>query len=175
MHPSVKTLFWTAIVLLVYGYLCRVIHLYFFWESKMIGWVLLFVALIFFLIDKQRRDKRAGKKTLGYKIGIGVCLFIFFGGGIVWLLVPYSDAYQAGKKLVMQNPDITRQVGEIRTVILVPYGEEFEMSSADRGETAGNAEFQLLVHGTRKNADINLSLRKTFKTEWTLVAYSIDD
>ena len=51
----------TAIIL-VYGYLCRILNLYFFWESKAIGWTLLAVTLILLLIQRINWKKTVDRK-----------------------------------------------------------------------------------------------------------------
>lgn len=175
MSRALKIFFASAIFLILYGYGCRVFHFYFFWESEMIGWVLLFTAVLFFLIGRQRRDKRSGKKTVGYKIGIGVMGFILIGGSVAYIFMPFTDAFKAAKVLVTKNPDVNRRIGEVRSVILVPYSYYIHMESTERGDSQGEAEFSLLVHGTMGIADIDVCLNKDWKTDWVLSVCSVGD
>ena len=63
-----KVLVKLTIVFLFYGYLCRTVGLYFFWESKTIGWTLLLITIVSILIQRIKAKKAANKKKLSEKI-----------------------------------------------------------------------------------------------------------
>ena len=56
-----------TIALLTYGYLCRILNLFFFWESKTLGWILLFVSAILILNQRIKENKIKGKWNRGQK------------------------------------------------------------------------------------------------------------
>lgn len=65
----------------MYGYLCRLIGLYFFWESKTLGWVLFWLTVVFILRDRINGKELQNKKTIVEKIGIGLSIFCHFNKG----------------------------------------------------------------------------------------------
>ena len=71
-----KGLLLISLAVIIYGYFCRGIGLYFLWESKSIGWVLLFLGVINFLLERVRLKQRKKEKVTLERIGIGVVLFI---------------------------------------------------------------------------------------------------
>jgi hypothetical protein len=163
----------TAIALIAYGYVCRLARLYFFWESRMIGWSLFFIAFLLLLIHMQSRNIQNGKLPTGYKIGIGATIFVLAGFTVAYILLPYSDACKAAKSLIGKNPEISRRIGGVRSMILVPYGYGVSMSTTDRGDSEGEAEFSFLLHGNEKDADLEISVAKEWKTDWTILEYSL--
>ena len=61
-----KTILSIGLIFLIYGYLCRLLKVDFFWDSKMIGWIVLFIALLSYWIDLRRtRIQRGQKNNLG--------------------------------------------------------------------------------------------------------------
>ena len=54
MSTSTKVLFIIAFLLLIYGYLCRLLNIYFFWDSKRFGWIMLATGLMGFFIDLKK-------------------------------------------------------------------------------------------------------------------------
>jgi len=60
MSTSIKVLFIIGTLLLIYGYLCRLVHINFFWDSKHFGWIMVVASLLGFLIDlkKALTDKK---------------------------------------------------------------------------------------------------------------------
>lgn len=57
LNKFTKTLLITGIVLILYGNISRIIDIYFFWESKSIGWNILFIGIIGLLLSLIKQKK----------------------------------------------------------------------------------------------------------------------
>ena len=162
-----KALVSLTIVFLIYGYLCRIVGLYFFWESKTIGWTLLFVTIISILIQRIKTKRLVNKKTLSEKIFIGITVFILLVKSIIFIVIPQTDAYKSAKQFLMTDITIADEVGEVHDIFLVPVGG-MAMSSSSAGQT-GQADLNFIIKGKNKFKDINLQLTKELETNWTII------
>jgi hypothetical protein len=156
-----------TIFTLLYGYLCRLFNLYFFWESKAIGWTLLFITLIFLLRQRINWKKTMDRKTVSEKIGIGVLVFILLIQAIVFFVMPKTNAYMSAKNFIKTDKTIFDEVGEVTGLTLLPTGG-MSVSSSAKGEQ-GQAEFNFIVKGTKKFKDYNVQVAKDFDTEWRVI------
>jgi hypothetical protein len=154
-------------IILVYGYLCRLLNLYFFWESKAIGWTLLFITLIFLLRQRIRWKKSIERKTISEKIGIGILIFILLIQTILFITIPQTNAYKSAKEFIKSHNLITDEVGEVKGITLLPFGG-ISVSSSSQGEQ-GHADLNFIVKGTKKYKDLKLQVVKDFNTEWTVI------
>lgn len=57
-----RTVLIAAVVLIGYGYLCRNMRIWFFWESLPVGWELLLVGIILVLLNAIRIRKQQGPR-----------------------------------------------------------------------------------------------------------------
>lgn len=156
-----------TIAFLIYGYLCRIIGFDFFWESKTIGWTLLFATIISILIQRIKTKRFANKKALSEKIFIGLTVFILVIQSIIFIVTPQTDAYKFAKQFLMTDKAISNELGEVYAIFLVPVGG-MAMSSSSAGQT-GQADLNFVVKGKNKFKDINLQLTKEFDTNWTII------
>jgi hypothetical protein len=94
MSTSTKVIFIIAFILLIYGYLCRFLNIYFFWDSKHFGWIMMATSLMGFFIDLKKILEVQKKSSFLPKLFIGVIIIAFgiAGGGI--LLLNSSKTYQ---------------------------------------------------------------------------------
>jgi len=152
--------------ILLYGYLCRLLGLYFFWESKTIGWVLFWVVIIFILRDRIKNKKLHNKKTLLEKIGIGFSIFVIFLKGVLFFEIPQMSAYHSAVNFIRTSPAIRNNVGTVNSIFLVPLGG-FSMTTDSQGN-AGQADLHFIVKGSKKYADLNLLMNKDFDTDWQI-------
>jgi len=162
-----KALVGLTIALLIYGYLCRIIGFYFFWESKTIGWALLFITTISILTQRIKTKKIANKKTISEKIFIGIIVFILLIQSILFVVTPQTDAYKSAKQFLMTDKVIANEVGEVTDIFLVPVGG-MSMSSSSAGQT-GQADLNFVVKGKSKFKDINVQLTKELDANWTII------
>lgn len=151
---------------LFYGYLCRVAGINFFWESKTIGWVLFWFAIIFIVRDRIKYQKLQNKKTLFEKIIIGVSVFIIVIKSILFFAIPQTSAFDSAVHYIKTSPEIQRKTGTVNSVFLVPLGG-FSVSTGSQG-TAGQADLHFIVKGSAKYIDLNLLLNKDFSTDWQI-------
>jgi hypothetical protein len=149
---------------LLYGYLCRLLGIYFFWESKTIGWVLFCASVIFILRDRIKQKKQLQKKTLPEKIGIGLFVFIIIMKGVLFFATPKTSAYAAAINFIKTDPRIQNSTGRVESVFLVPMGG-ISMTTNAQG-TAGSADLNFIVKGSEKYMDLNLLVNKDFDTDW---------
>ncbi len=146
---------------MLYGYLCRLLNIYFFWESKTIGWTLFWVVIIFMLRDSLKK-----KKAVPEKIGIGICIFILLLRGVMFFVIPQTEVYTEAEKFIRRDGEITQKTGEVKSIMLIPYGG-IGMTTGRNG-SAGEADLHFIVKGGKKFIDLHLYMSKTFETEWKI-------
>ncbi len=155
-----------TIAFLSYGYLCRLFGLYFFWESKTIGWILFWIAVIFILRDRIKLKKLQNKKTLFEKIGIGFSIFVIIIKCVLFFATQQTSAYDSAVSFIKTNPSIQNNVGTVNSVFLVPFGG-MSMTTNSQG-LAGQADLHFIVKGSKKYIDLNLLMNKEFETDWQI-------
>jgi hypothetical protein len=153
-----------AILVTFYGYLCRIIGIYFFWESISVGWTLILISLILLLYDRIRIKKLQNKKKLIEKIGIGIILFVLIIRFVFLIVIPKTDAFNAAKQFISASEQIAREIGSIKGFGVIPSGN-ISVSTSEEGEI-GNAEINLTVKGARKYKDFTVYLEKNPLSEW---------
>ncbi|MGG9964670.1 hypothetical protein [Ferruginibacter sp. SUN106] len=161
-----RKLILATLAFLFYGYLCRLAGLYFFWESKTIGWVLFWFAIIFILRDRIREKRLQKKKVLIEKIGIGLSVFIIITKSILFFAIQQTTAFDKAVNFIKTNPAIKSKTGTVNGVFLVPFGGISMMTNAEG--TAGQADLHFIVKGSEKYIDLNLLLNKDFSTDWQI-------
>ena len=94
MSTSTRVIFIIAFLLLIYGYLCRLLNIYFFWDSKPFGWIMLATGLIGFFIDLKKILEAQKKSSFlpQFFIVIIIVALGITGGGI--LLLNSAKSYQ---------------------------------------------------------------------------------
>jgi len=156
MNKYTKPLFFTGLVLLVYGFLCRAMNIYFFWDSQVLGYIILLVSLLAFLIGQYKKRKAVGKKTLWTKIAIG-----FLGFGLVLLpivitILRSSNAYRVATEYIRADKQLADEIGSVTGFGLIPSGS-VSITSAN-GVQSGEALFNLIVKGEKKFKDVRIRL-----------------
>ena len=162
-----KVLAITATVFILYGNLCRLLGIYFFWESLTVGWLIAAVALLLFLIDMTRIRKQAGKKTVWVKIGIVISCLILAVKMIFLFVVPHADAYAAAKEYFQTDQAIRAELGEVKGFALRQTGS-ISISHSRSGET-GEADLTITVKGSKEFKDYSVFLIKGYTTPWKVI------
>jgi hypothetical protein len=158
-----------ALVLLLYGYLCRAVGINFFWESKSLGWSILLIGLIGLLSDRIKVKAEHDQKTLLEKIGIGLLVFVLLIESILMAVIPFSNAYEAAKRHVKNNEALQTELGPIHGFGIIPTGA-ISKSSGSSGEY-GNAEINLTIKGEKKFRDVVVFVVKTADSpDWKVVS-----
>ncbi len=153
-----KVLLAAGSLLIFYGYLCRSMQLYFFWESRAIGWNFFCMSLIMVLTDFIRVKSVLQKRTLPEKIGIGIISFILLVQAIFLVVIPFTDAYATASAYLPESPELCEEVGDISSFSLMPAGGIQE--TTDSSGQYGNAAISLIVKGEKKYADITIFVAK---------------
>lgn len=167
LSPLNKILVRATLALLVYGYLCR-LGLYFFWESKTIGWVLFFITTIGIAQQLLRQKKAAGKNTTSEKIFTGIAVFILLIKMLLFFAFPQTNAYKAARQYLQTDAATANELGTVYDVFLMPVGG-MAVSSGPGGQSGG-AELNFIVKGSHKYKDVSLQLVKENNTEWTIIS-----
>ena len=129
------------LIIFIYGFLCRILNLYFFWESKNI---LIFTLLTFViaLAIKELYYKRTLVRLLT------VILFLFF------LFLTIKDYYiderivTTVKYYVLNNKEIQDEVGNIKEITMIQ-----QVRPRD-----GDFQIEMIVKGNKKYKDITTIL-----------------
>ncbi len=158
LNKFTKTVLIAGLTLILYGYLCRIIGLYFFWESKSIGWTLLFIGVISFLSNRVKIKTTEKKKTLLEKIGIGLIIFILLIQTILIAVIPFTDAYSVAKNYLINDATLKNEIGDINNFGLIPTGG-IQKTTDSSGEY-GSATINLTVKGDKKFKDITIYVVK---------------
>lgn len=162
-----KTLLFSGLLFIIYGYLCRAVGLYFFWESKSVGWTLLLIGIISFLADRIKIKKTEKRKHLVEQIIIGFICFIFLIQTILLTVIPFSDAFTVAKTYLQNNDDIKNEVGNVTGFGLIPTGG-IQKSTDSQGES-GNAAITLTVKGDKKFKDLIIYVvKRPDTTAWVV-------
>lgn len=162
-----KTFLAIGLIFLIYGYLSRLVGLYFFWESKSIGWAIIFIGLIGLLLDRIKIKKEKEKKSIIEKIGIGVIAFILLIQTILIAVIPFTGAYSVAKEYIKNNEQLTEEIGTVEGFGLMPTGGI--QKTTDSQGTYGSATISLTVKGEQKYKDVTVYVVKyADQPEWTV-------
>jgi energy-coupling factor transporter transmembrane protein EcfT len=164
LKKHTKLLLTLGMLLIVYGYICRLLNLYIFWESRFIGWDVLFVGIIALLYSRIKQQKKEGKKVLLERIGVGVITFVLLIQTILFIVLPRIDAFASAERYIMNSKELSTELGEIKGVFAVPLG------SIESSQGSGSAELNLIVKGQKKFKDIAVYLEKNAdSTDWKIM------
>mgnify|MGYP000294038924 CR=1 FL=1 len=162
-----KTFLAVGLIFVIYGYLSRLVGLYFFWESKSIGWAIIFIGLIGLLLDRIKIKKEKEKKSILEKIGIGVIAFILLIQTILIAVIPFTDAYSVAKEYIKNNEQLTDEIGTVNGFGLIPTGGI--QKTTDSQGTYGSATINLTIKGKKKYKDVTVYVVKyADQPEWTV-------
>ena len=163
MSTSTKVIFIIAFLLLIYGYLCRFLNIYFFWDSKHFGWIMLATGLTGFFIDLKKILEAQKKSSFLPRFFIGVIIIAFgiAGGGI--LLLNSSKAYQDAIENIKTDEVIKSEMGTIRGIGLFPSGAGF-LDFAYKVNREPST-FVITVRGSKIIKDIEITLYKSLPME----------
>ena len=156
MSTSTKVIFIIAFLLLIYGYLCRFLNIYFFWDSKHFGWIMLATGLLGFFIDLKKILEAQKKNSFLAQFFIGVIVIAFgiAGGGI--LLLKSSKVYQDEIENIRINEPLKSEIGNFKGIGLFPSGRGFLDFSFN--VNPGPYTFVITVRGSSAIKDMEITL-----------------
>lgn len=156
----------TAFSFIIYGYLSRIIDLYFFWESKPLGWIIFSCAIISIAFDRIKINKVERRNSILEKIMIGGVLFILFIQALLYISLIKADSYKAAEHFILNDKSIKEKVGSVKSILLIPVGGASGSSSSEGNE--GMADYNFIVKGENKYMDLNLIMSKSLDTDWKI-------
>ncbi|HEY5771807.1 MAG TPA: hypothetical protein VIS75_04230 [Chitinophagaceae bacterium] len=163
MSTSTKVIFIIAFLLLIYGYLCRMLNIYFFWDSKHFGWIMLTTGIMGFFIDLKKILEAQKKNTFLPRLFIGVIIVAFgiAGGGI--LLLNNSKTYQDAIENIKTDRVIKSEIGDIRGIGLFPSGTGFLDFAFN--VNSGPSTFIITVRGSLLIKDVEITLYRSLPVQ----------
>jgi hypothetical protein len=163
MSTSTKVIFIIAFLLLIYGYLCRLLNIYFFWDSKHFGWIMLATGLLGFFIDLKKILEAQKKSSFLPQLFIGVIIVAFgiAGGGI--LLLNSSKTYQDAIENIKTDEVIKSELGDIKGIGLFPSGTGFLDFAYN--VNPGPSTFIITVRGSKTIKDMEITLYKNLPVQ----------
>lgn len=164
-YPA-RLLILTGVLLVVYGYLCRFLKIYFFWESRSIGWALVFIGLAVSLIVRIKNNKPLRRRSIPEKIGIGIIAFILLAQVLLLLIFPNTDAYKQAITFLLKNESLRNEIGIIKGYSLVPLGQ-ITLTEA-KEEKMGSATLNFILKGEKKYRQVKVYLEKEAGTKWEI-------
>jgi len=154
-----KIILVTGVVLVIYGYLCREINLYLFWDSKSIGWFVLAFGSLFYLFELNKSRRNQGRKRFWIKAGIFVIILgLILSGYLIYDFIN-SRPYQVGIEYAKHSSQLQEEIGKISGFGLVPTGS-METVSVNGSQTE-KAIFFITAKGDRKFKDVKITLVKS--------------
>jgi len=168
VDTKIKVIFGVAICLIVFGYLIRMVDLYFFWESKPIGFTLLLISLAIILRKDIITRKNKKLKNIWSHIGFWLISFTVFVKILMLATMPNTDAYEAAKVYLKNNSDLRTEIGEVTGHTILPSGSI--QTTTDSNGTYGSAAISLIIKGENKFIERTIYLNKSPDEDWAVVA-----
>lgn len=166
-----KAILATGSVFLIYGYACRLLNLYFFWESKSIGWAIILIGIINLLRNRIKQKKSSKKKSLVEKIGMGVLIFGLVVKSMLFIIIPNTDAYHLAQDYIKSDQDLIKELGEIESFSLLPSGGI--QKTTDSNGTYGSAQIELIVKGSKTYKEVIVFVfKEANKPNWEVQGFN---
>ncbi len=154
-----------GLAFIIYGYLCRFIGIYFFWESKSVGWAILLIGMIGFLSDRIILRRIEKKNTVLEKIGVGFIIFILFVQTILVSIISFTDVYTIAKKHLTNEQILKTEIGNVTGFGLIPTGGV--QKTIDSNGEYGSETIDFTVKGNKKFKDVTVYVVKyADRSDW---------
>lgn len=156
-----------AIIMFIYGILCRIIPIYFFWESLYLSGIVFLIAIFFVLNAETRKIKTQSKSNSVLLIGK---VFIFLSIGmlsLINLIFNNSDAFATIENHLKKDTELINEIGKINSIIALPIGSI--NSKMDNRGKSGNATLSVLIKGRKKYKEMSFSAQKDIDTDWRII------
>lgn len=164
MGKSTMVLFLFGILLLIYGYLCRLLSIYFFWDSKHFGWILIGIGLMGFLIDLRRARVAQKKNIFWVRVGVAIIVLAFALTGSAVLILKTTDVYQTALDIIKTDTLIKSETGEIRGFGMIP--SELKVIDMINMTPSGSVSFIITVRGQLANREVQVNLTQGGPEGW---------
>ena len=165
MSTATKVAFIVGIFLLIYGYLCRLFSIYFFWDSKYFGWLGIISGLLLLLIDIRMTRVRQNQNIFFVRVFVAV-IVIFLAveaSAIVWIKT--STAYDSLTESIKTDEAMKAEIGDIRGYSLIPGIDILDIIIASGSESL---TFRITVRGQRAYKELEVTIERTAPLEWSV-------
>ena len=168
LDNKVKVIFGLSICLILFGYLIRLADLFFFWESKPLGFSLLLVSIVIIFRKDITTRKNKKLKNIWSHIGFWLISFIVFIKVLMLVTIPNTDAYEAAKVYLKNSSELKTEIGEVTGHTILPSGSI--QTTTDSNGTYGSAAISLIIKGENKFIDRTIYVNKLPDEDWVVVA-----
>ncbi|TKS57200.1 hypothetical protein [Mesohalobacter halotolerans] len=164
---ALKILFLLSLSLILYGYVARQFNIYFFWESKAIGFGLLLITIAKFIMDDISARRENKMHLISFYLILGILCLSIFIKVLFAFIIPNSEAYASATKLLKTDLNLINQIGEINSISYFAKGN-LETRTDENG-TTGSADLFLLIKGEKKYVEKNVLMSKKPEEKWEII------
>ncbi|MFI1745532.1 cytochrome c oxidase assembly factor Coa1 family protein [Thalassobellus sediminis] len=157
----------TALIMFIYGIICRIIPIYFFWESLYLSAIVFLIGVFFVLNFESKKIQSESKSNIVLIIGKAFTILSIIMFVLINILFNNSDALKTIENHVKNNTELTNELGQINSVIALPIGSI--NSKMDSRGKSGNATLTLLLKGDKKYKEMMFSAQKDFDSDWKTI------
>lgn len=163
-----KALLVSTALIALYSVLCRVMSIFFFWESSIAAQWLTYLSIFFLLRDWKKMERKKGKSALAPRILTGVLVFVIFITSTFAIALPFTQAYEVAVADLRKDMAVEYEVGKVKSIVYRCRGA-IQISSDFQG-TSGTAQVMVIVKGDKAYKDYDLSMMLSPQTgAWTVV------
>lgn len=156
MSRTTMILFVIGILLLIYGYLCRLLPINFFWDSKHFGWIVLATGFLGFLIDQRRARAAQNKNIFFVRVGVAIIVIVFAVFVSTNIVIRGSDDYKSTVENIKRSGEIKNEIGDVRGFGLFLSG--LSLSTIKNSISSGPVKFTITVRGSNGYKDVEITL-----------------
>lgn len=170
MSTATKVIFIVGILLLIYGYTSRLLSIYFFWDSKYLGWVGIIAGILLLLIDIRMARIRQ-KQNIFFVRVMATVVVVFLtmeASAVVWL--KSTTAYKGLIESIRTDEVIKTEMGEIRGFGLIP---GIDISDIIEALSSESLTFVVTVRGQKAYRELEVTIRRTTPVNWTVVSSKV--
>ena len=164
---SGKAMIIIAILLIAYGYGCRFFNIYFFWESRYLGWMLLLAGAGLLLFNRIVIKNFRWREVVLELIAVVILFLVIILQTSILIFFPGTQAYKAGIRILKNHNKLISELGMIKNTSIVPVGQIQWTSAHDDQMKA--AKFNIIVKGEKRYRDVTVYLEKLPDGDWTMI------
>lgn len=164
--------FTSGVLLILYAHVARILNIFFFWDSDVFGFYILFLTGLILCLIIIRKRKKGKKSTIVSKYISVLLLFLIILYSVLLITLGNSNAVKACKLYSMQNDTLRSQIGNITGFGFDVSGSLKEAHIGDNQES-GRGSLTFVVKGEKKFKDVSFMVVKESYSEWKVVNMKI--
>lgn len=166
LTTQMKYSFSLALGFIAFGYLQRIGHIYLFWESTTLGFLIFMITLLFALQIQIKTDNQEGRKSSNFKAAFWAVIAVIGIQTVIIVTLFFTKAYRETKIKLQENTTLQAELGNIQSFTLLPNGSfQFEQYG---DKTAGHAVMHIIIKGEHKYAMVYVVVGKSLESEWEI-------